>query len=257
MSVLEVQGVSLSYGGVDALREVDVEVAAGEVHAIIGPNGAGKTSLLNVCSGITSADSGVVRVCGRDVGGWAPSSISRAGLARTFQNLQLFPHATTLDNVLVGATAQQDVPVLRSLLGGSRTRDAERSARERAHACLDLVGLADRAADRAGALPYGNQRLLEIARAMATEPTVLLLDEPGAGFNAEEKRGLAQLLGRIRSSGTAVVIVEHDMPLVMGVSDVVTVIHFGERIARGTPEQVSNDPAVIDAYLGADDEEAT
>lgn len=252
MNLLEVRDVTLWYGGVQALHEVNVTVAPASIHALIGPNGAGKTSLLNICSGVTAPHRGSVRVRGRDVTGRPPSTASRAGLGRTFQNIQLFPHATALENVLVGATAQAPISVLGSLLGLRRARQVEARGRARAEACLDLVGLGNRADDSAGSLPYGSQRLLEIARALATEPCVLLLDEPGAGFNSEEKRGLADLIRTIRDSGAAVVLVEHDMPLVMGVADRITVISFGEKIAEGTPDEVANDPVVIDAYLGTD-----
>jgi ABC-type branched-subunit amino acid transport system ATPase component len=254
VNVLEVRGVCLSYGGVRALSDVDVTVEAGTIHALIGPNGAGKTSLLNVCSGVTTPDAGTVAVAGRDVTGRPPSTASRAGMARTFQNIQLFPRASALDNVLVGATAQAPVGAFSALLGLPAARRSEAEARQRAHARLDFVGLTRRAHDPAGALPYGNQRLLEIGRALATDPAVLLLDEPGAGFNSEEKRGLADLLRAIRDSGVSVVLVEHDMPLVMGVADRISVLNFGEKIAEGAPREIAADRAVIDAYLGADDD---
>lgn len=254
MNVLEARGVQLSYGGVRALHNIDVTVEKGTIHAIIGPNGAGKTSLLNVCSGITAPDQGTIQVAGSDVTGRSPSTASRAGMARTFQNIQLFPQATVLDNVLVGATAKARVGALSCLLGLPAARRMEAEARDRARARLALVGLSARADDVAGSLPYGNQRLLEIGRALATDPAVLLLDEPGAGFNSEEKLGLAELIRSILESGVSVVLVEHDMPLVMGVADRITVLNFGEKIAEGTAQEVANAPVVIDAYLGSDDE---
>ena len=255
MTVLHAQEVRLAYGGVVAIDGVDLRVEPGTIHAVIGPNGAGKTSLLNVCSGVTRPDSGRIHVDGTDVTGRGPTNVSRAGMARTFQNIQLFPYVSAMENVVVGASAKHDVDVISALLGLPRSRRMERAARERAHDELEFVGLAARASDLAGSLPYGNQRLLEIARALATEPRVLLLDEPGAGFNSEEKHQLGTLIGQVRDRGVAVVIVEHDMDLVMAIAEQITVVNFGRQIAEGTPEQIQANPVVIDAYLGAPDDE--
>lgn len=255
MSILEARGTALAYGGVVALDGVDLTVEEDEIHAIIGPNGAGKTTLLNVCSGMATPDAGSVWVCGAEVTGMHPSATNRAGLARTFQNIQLFPHATAKDNVFVGAAAKSDVGALRTLLATPRARCREDEARRVAMSCLETVGLSEQADALAGSLPYGSQRLLEIARALATRPRLLLLDEPGAGFNLDEKTRLAQLIRDIRDTGIAIVIVEHDMPLVMGLADTVTVLNFGRRIAHGDPRTVAEDPVVIEAYLGHDDEE--
>lgn len=247
---LTASDIVLSYGGVRALDGVNLSVDQGTIHAVIGPNGAGKTSLLNVLAGFTRMVSGTVRLGDQRIDGLGPSEISRAGIARTFQNIQLFDSETAFTNVLLGAESRARTGVIRTVLGTRAVRRGIEVARQRVAHCLELVGLDSVSDHRAGSLPYGRQRMLEIARALATQPEILLLDEPGAGLNATEKRELASILRAIIAQGIGIVLVEHDMDLVMGISDRVCVLNFGEVIAVGTAEEVSSDPRVVEAYLG-------
>ncbi len=249
---LEVEGLRRRFGGVLAVDDVSFRVDRGQIVSIIGPNGAGKTTVFNCITGVTRPDAGKVELGGRSVRGMQPHDIVGAGLARTFQGIRLFKALPAFENVLVGMYTRQRAGILGSLLHTRSERREERESLRRTRAWLSFVGLEEIAGVKASELAYGDQRRLEIARALASEPDVLLLDEPAAGMNPSEKRDLMGLVRRIRGLGVTVVLIDHDMNLVMGVSDRVVVIDRGRKIAEGTPEEIQHNQQVVDAYLGSD-----
>ena len=250
MTLLALSGLTRRYAGLLAVDRVDLDVPAGGVHAVIGPNGAGKTTLFNLISGLVAPSAGAIALDGRDVTRLAADARARLGLARTFQNIRLFGAMTVLENALTGLHVRLSAPLPAILLRLPRFRREERRAVARAREALALVGLERRAAERAAALSYGEARRLEIARAMGGAPRLLLLDEPAAGLNPAETVALAALIRTIVGTGTTVLLVEHDMKFVMGLSDSVTVLNFGRRIFHGPPAAARADRAVIEAYLG-------
>ena len=253
--LVRVKNLTMKFGGLTALDDVTFDINRGEILGLIGPNGAGKTTCFNAMTGVYKPTSGTVTLEGKPLNGLAQHKITRRGLARTFQNIRLFGEMTALENVVVGLDARHKTSVGGALLRLPTHVREEKSAIERGMALLEFVGIADHAQYLSRHLPYGYQRRLEIARALATDPKVLCLDEPAAGFNPAEKEELMALIRTIRDDGYTVLLIEHDMRLVMGVTDRIVVLEFGKKIADAVPKEIREDPKVISAYLGEPEDE--
>ena len=253
MTLLTVEGLGIGFGGLRAVNDVGFALAPGQILSVIGPNGAGKTTLFNMISGLYRPDAGRVTLDGRDVTGAQPHKLAEMGLSRTFQNLQIFQSMTVLDNVVTGHHLRERGSLLADLLSLPPSRARSAASRQSARDLLDRVGLGRAAEAEAGSLSYGALKRLEIARALAMQPRVLLLDEPAAGCNAVETEEIDRLIAQIAADGTAILLVEHDMKLVMRISNHIVVLDHGEKIAEGAPAAVARDRAVIAAYLGTEE----
>jgi branched-chain amino acid transport system ATP-binding protein len=248
--LLRTSGLSRQFGGLVAVSDVAIEVASGSVHGLIGPNGAGKTTMLNLISGHLRSSGGEIYLAGDAITRWPVERRARHGIRRTFQNLKLFRDMTVLENVMVGMHGQTHCEIWHAVLRMPRQRAEEAAITARAREALDFVGLLNLADVKAGALPYGSQRLVEIARAIVAQPKLLLLDEPAAGLNGAESKRIVDLIRKIRATGTTILLVEHHMDVVMPSCDCITVLNYGKRLADGTPSHIRAHPEVVKAYLG-------
>ena len=251
--LLEVKDVCLSFGGLQASNHIFMNIKEHEITALIGPNGAGKTTLFNQIAGIYKPDSGEIWFDGKRIDGLKPYQICRSGISRTYQVINLFNRMTVLDNVMVGMHTRLKSNVFHNLVHSPKMKAEEAQAREKAYALMDFAGIREHARDQAGSLPYGKQRLLEIIRGMASDPKLILLDEPAAGMNSAEKEDLNALVRQIVDKGITVLIVEHDMKLIMNIAQEIYVIESGKNLANGSPAEISSNPEVIAAYLGGDE----
>lgn len=249
-TLLNIAGVNKRFGGLQALTDVGIRIARGQIHGLIGPNGAGKTTFFNVITGLYQPDSGTFELAGKPYSPSAPHEVAKAGIARTFQNIRLFGEMTALENVMVGRHVRTRQGVFGAIFRHRAAREEEAAIRRRAQELLDFVGIGEYAHRTAKYLSYGDQRRLEIARALATDPQLLALDEPAAGMNATEKLALRELLVKIRNEGRTVLLIEHDVKLMMGLCDRITVLEYGKQIAEGLPAEIQKNEAVIKAYLG-------
>ena len=256
-TVLKVAGASKRFGGLQALSDVGIEIRQGQVYGLIGPNGAGKTTFFNVITGLYVPDGGTFELGGQPYKPQAVHQVAKTGIARTFQNIRLFADMTALENVMVGRHVRTHSGLIGAVLRTPGFKKEEAEITARARELLDYVGIGRHADFKARTLSYGDQRRLEIARAMATQPKLICLDEPAAGFNPQEKRVLMDLIRKVRDRGFTVLLIEHDMRLVMGVTDRIVVLEFGKLIAEGAPAEIRDNPAVIAAYLGVEEEDAS
>jgi branched-chain amino acid transport system ATP-binding protein len=259
--ILEIKGLTMKFGGILALDQLNLQINQGEIVALIGPNGAGKTTFFNCLTGIYKPTSGELLLTPpgettRRLNGLKPNKVTQQGLARTFQNIRLFPNMTVLENVMIGRHCRTRAKVLGAIFRDRKTVREEQDIVALSCSILEKIGLVDMMNEFAGNLPYGAQRRLEIARALATEPTILLLDEPAAGMNPHETAELDNLINEIRNDGLSILLIEHDMKLVMSLSDTIFVMDYGKKIAQGDPDEIRNNPAVIKAYLGEDLDDA-